>query len=179
MRVKIAYITTGFALVLGVVYSMVGSRDCEPVVVRAKFRMSPIGHANLFSADLDVPAMIQRDGGWRERKFAQVVTRARLCATPDAGGVLEYPFDDDGLEPYGVIEFLSDAGHGPDRPILDERCACRRRGGSCHKKTGVTVIEAPVDTELQPGTFVGPDCIRKTCGEVAGDQGQSMPEECR
>jgi len=153
-----------------------GIAACDPVVVRVRARIPPPAlRARLADAGLDVPDMTRPDGGIRPRRFTQVTMRARLC-----GNDLVLPIQangETGLEVFGEAELLTDAGLGPARPQVDEQCACRRRGGVCRLRSDGGLV--PFDTELQPGTFVGAGCVAKSCGEIAGEQGASMPEVCR
>lgn len=184
-KLKALLVAVGTLVVGGVAYTVnlpkpdadradlvdAGILACDPVVVRVRARVPPPAlRARLADAGLDVPDLTLPDGGTKPRRYTQVTMRARLCGTD-----LVLPIQDD-LDVFGQVELLTDAGLGPARPQVDEQCACRRRGGVCRQRSDGGVV--PLDTELQPGTFVGAGCVPKSCGEVAGEY-DSMPEVCK
>lgn len=192
-KLKALLVTVGVIVAGGVAYTInlpaptteradlvdAGILACDPVVVRVRARVPPRAlRARLADAGLDVPDLARPDGGTKPRRYAQVTMRARLC-----GGDLVLPIQangETGLDVFGQVEMLTDAGLGPARPTVDEQCACRRRGGGlCRvRQSDGGLAPAAFDTELQPGTFVGAGCVPKVCGEVFGDE-SSMPEVCQ
>ncbi len=61
-----------------------------------------------------------------------------------------------------------------------QSCACRTPGTVCARANpdGGTAINIPLGVTW-PYPVGGAGCVRKACVEVAGEQGQSWPDECR
>jgi hypothetical protein len=146
------------------------------------------------------------DGGARPRYFYGP-TKA-FVAERDGGGLpgITFPFlpkDNQGRACIAVVgdpqtactlveEGCTGAGCGTDSEgnqivaTSQDKCACRNPdAGLCRMyrydiNDGgfMTLTLAPLGLSLDPGFFVGPGCVRKSCMEIGGEQSTSWPAEC-
>lgn len=102
--------------------------------------------------------------------------RLEFLGTPEeACRLVDDECDDD--------ELCADDG-GTDLPVrtVQDRCACRARGQVCRYTGldgGLQLMGFNNTYEAAQAPFAGPGCVRKSCVEVAGELGASMPAECR
>lgn len=130
----------------------------------------------------------------RGARYGTWETCARDLRSVDAGLVLQWPTQPDGgdcIEVLGPCEFTDDGGVGDDgfcagdggqgsrfpSAITADLCACAPDDGCLVRLDDGGTGPAPRGVTLAPNTWSG-SCARKACIEVAGEQGQSWPQEC-
>lgn len=171
------------------------------------FRPAPgVSAAELLDAGIEdycVRALVECDGrvaeecrdlpdGGRRRRYATVRMGAYSCER-DGGAATALVF-----RPPRCFEFVSedlcrvlepdscsdpqacgDDGQGPRWRAVQAPCACRIPGQMCRFPNPDGGLGLPMElgaTYRPPWT--GPGCQPKACVELAGEQGQSWPDEC-
>lgn len=148
---------------------------CEQVLVECHGRVAP--------SCRDLP-----DGGRRPR-YATIRTGAYVCERDGGNPALIYrfprcfePISEDYCEVLSACDDAQACGEDEDGPKwrpAQAPCACRIPGQMCRSPNpdGGLGIPMQLGVTYRP-PWTGPGCQPKACVEVAGEQGQSWPDEC-
>lgn len=150
------------------------TEHCDPVVVTCAGR--------------DLCRNVRADGGLSPR-YRTIRALAYRCDRPgeQEPALILRTTQPECFEPLGgdtcevVGATVDDGGTGVQAE--PDRCACRQRGQMCRypNPDGGLGIPMNLDQTYPPpfSQHVGAGCVRKACVEAAGEQGMSMPEECK
>lgn len=179
----------GTATIGGVQYYLAG---VKPGVTRAELLDAGIDDAcdpvEISCQGRDLCQNMRADGGLSPR-YRTVKMLAWQCVRPGNPTpvlVTRLPMQSghDCFEPLGedacqVVGASFDDGGSPSVAVDVDRCACRERGKICRYQEadgGLTLMQF---AQTYPSPFTGAGCVRKSCVEAMGEQGMSMPEECK